>query len=157
MKKMKNNLDERQELKLLKIEHNGCWMAFWGLLLAIVIQQALGQGGMKNIAGEWVVFMCLAIYLMIGCMRNGIWDRKLKPDFKTNLVASVLAGAAIGVFWFFVSYHNYHSFVGSLATGAFMCFAVGVLCFIALTIASGVYKKRVQKLEELEDDPEDIK
>lgn len=32
MKKNKSNLDERQELKLLKIEHNGCWFAFWGLV-----------------------------------------------------------------------------------------------------------------------------
>ena len=31
-KKMKNKLDEMQELKMLKIEHNGCWFAFWGLL-----------------------------------------------------------------------------------------------------------------------------
>ena len=26
MKKTKSNLDELQELKLLKIEHNGCWL-----------------------------------------------------------------------------------------------------------------------------------
>ena len=31
IRKMKSNLDERQELKLLKIEHNGCWIAFWGI------------------------------------------------------------------------------------------------------------------------------
>ena len=28
----KSNLDEMQEQELLKIEHNGCWLAFWGLL-----------------------------------------------------------------------------------------------------------------------------
>ena len=28
----KSNLDEIQEQELLKIEHNGCWLAFWGLL-----------------------------------------------------------------------------------------------------------------------------
>lgn len=27
IRKMKSNLDERQELKFLKIEHNGCWIA----------------------------------------------------------------------------------------------------------------------------------
>ena len=32
MKKNKSNLDERQELKLLKIEHNGCWFAFLGIV-----------------------------------------------------------------------------------------------------------------------------
>ena len=28
----KSNLDEMQEQELLKVEHNGCWIAFWGLL-----------------------------------------------------------------------------------------------------------------------------
>ena len=30
MFKKENQLDEMQELKLLKIEHNGFWLAFWG-------------------------------------------------------------------------------------------------------------------------------
>ena len=34
----KNNLDEMQEQELLKIEHNGYWLAFWGLLTAIVAE-----------------------------------------------------------------------------------------------------------------------
>lgn len=32
MKRLKNNLDEMQEQKLLKIEHNGMWFAFWDYL-----------------------------------------------------------------------------------------------------------------------------
>ena len=31
--KKKSNLDEMQELELLKIEHNGCWLAFWCLFV----------------------------------------------------------------------------------------------------------------------------
>lgn len=34
----KNNLDEMQEQELLKIEHNGCWLAFWGLLAVMAVQ-----------------------------------------------------------------------------------------------------------------------
>ena len=36
MKNLKNNLDEMQEAKLLQIEHNGFWLAFWGLLATLV-------------------------------------------------------------------------------------------------------------------------
>ncbi len=32
MKIWKNRLDEMQEQKMLQIEHNACWLAFWGLL-----------------------------------------------------------------------------------------------------------------------------
>ena len=52
IRKMKSNLDERQELKLLKIEHNGCWIAFWGLLIVMAIQMIVGNDSIKNLAGE---------------------------------------------------------------------------------------------------------
>ena len=38
---MNSNLDERQEQALLKIEHNCCWLAFWGLLTALFVQHAM--------------------------------------------------------------------------------------------------------------------
>ena len=41
MRRKKSNLDEMQEQELLKVEHNGCWIAFWGLLAAIIIQSIL--------------------------------------------------------------------------------------------------------------------
>ena len=68
MKKTKSNLDELQELKLLKIEHNGCWLAFWGLLAVILTQIAIGNDSKQDLSGEWIVFMCLAAYLTIGCL-----------------------------------------------------------------------------------------
>ena len=55
IRKMKSNLDERQELKLLKIEHNGCWIAFWGLLIVMAIQMIVGNDSIKNLAGEGAV------------------------------------------------------------------------------------------------------
>lgn len=155
MKKMKNNLDELQELKLLKIEHNGCWLAFWGLLSVILIQIAIGNDSKQNLFGEWIVFMCLALYLAIGCIRNGIWDRKLKPTFKNNIIVSSIAAVVMGIFWFFISYRNYHKLVGSIATGIIMFFSIEILCFLALTLSSKIYQKRIQKLENIEDDSAD--
>ena len=91
IRKMKSNLDERQELKLLKIEHNGCWIAFWGLLIVMAIQMIVGNDSIKNLAGEGAVLMSLAFYLLVACIRNGIWDRRLKPNFKTNVIVSSIA------------------------------------------------------------------
>ena len=148
MRKTKSNLDERQELKLLQIEHNGCWLAFWGLLLVILIQILSGNGGIRNIGGEWAVFMCLAFYVLVSCIRNGIWDRKLKPNFKTNIIVSSIAAIVMGIFWFILSYKNYHKLEGSIAVGVFMFVMVEILCLIALMIFSRMYKKRLQKLED---------
>ena len=154
MKKMKNNLDERQELELLRIEHNGCWLAFWGLLIVMLIQLIAGNDSAQNLVGEWIVFMCLALYLTIACIKNGIWDRKLKPNLKTNVIASIIAAVVTGVIWFVISYKNYHKLAGAIATGVIMFLCISVLCFFALTISSKVYKNRLQKLEDIED-PED--
>ena len=97
-----SNLDELQELKLLKIEHNGCWLAFWGLLAVILTQIAIGNDSKQDLSGEWIVFMCLALYLTVGCIRNGIWDRKLKPNFKNNIMASSIAAVVMGILWFII-------------------------------------------------------
>ena len=142
MKKTKSNLDELQELKLLKIEHNGCWLAFWGLLAVILTQIAIGNDSKQDLSGEWIVFMCLALYLTVGCIRNGIWDRKLKPNFKNNIMASSIAAVVMGILWFIISYRNYHKLVGSIATGVIMFFSIEILCFLALTLTSKIYKKR---------------
>ena len=96
--------------------------------------------------------MCLAIYLSAAWMKNGIWDRKLKPNFKTNAIASVIAGTALGVIWFVISYQNYHNFIGSIMTGVFMFVCTGGLCLAALVVSSLIYKKRVEKLEKVDED-----
>ena len=47
----KSNLDEMQEQAMLKIEHNGCWFAFWGLLAAMGIQMLLQVPGKAMLGG----------------------------------------------------------------------------------------------------------
>lgn len=85
-------------------------------------QIAIGNDSKQDLSGEWIVFMCLALYLTVGCIRNGIWDRKLKPNFKNNIMASSIAAVVMGILWFIISYRNYHKLVGSIATGVIMFF-----------------------------------
>ncbi len=149
MKKMKSNLDERQEQELLKIEHNGCWLAFWGLLIAIVVQQIFYGSDFRYIAGEWIVFMFLCVYIASACMKKGIWDRRLKPDLKTNFFISLIAGAVFGVVMFtgvFMRFEN--KLAGAAAAGVISGVFVFAMCFIVLSLMAGSFKKRQQKLEE---------
>ncbi len=147
MKKNKSNLDEMQEMKLLKIEHNGCWLAFWGLVAAIVIQTVMDSGDFRSIAGECFVLIPLSLYISIACIRNGIWDRKLKPNASTNLLVSAVAGGVVGLMWFVTSYRNYHKLAGSVATFVFMFIFVFIPCFAILTVTTGFYKKRKNQME----------
>ncbi len=147
MKQKKSNLDEMQEQKLLKIEHTCCWLAYWGLIAAIVIQTLCNHGQIAYLAGELGVLAVVSIYMSIACLKHGIWDRSLKPNWKTNLVISLVAGMVMGLIWFFVSYYRYHKLIGSLATFAFMFGLTTLLCFGCLSVYASIYKKRRRKLD----------
>lgn len=142
----KNNLDEMQEQELLKIEHNGCCLAFWGLLVVMAVQMVMRVPG-RQMLGEWIVFMALSLYIAIACLRKGIWDRRLKANRKTNLIISLLAGAAAGILITvsnpYLSEPLDYVLVAGLTGGLTF-----VLCFAALSISMKLYKKRREKLDQ---------
>lgn len=151
MKKRESNLDEMQELKLLQIEHTGFWMLFWGLAAVIYIQSAMGHNDFRTIGPEALLLIGISIYELVRCIQNGIWDRKLKPDGKTNLMVSLAAGVAVGLFWGIKSYVSYHKLAGSLATFLFMSLLMTGMVLVLLLLSSDLYKKRKQQMDEAED------
>ena len=157
VKKQKSNLDEWQEQTLLRIERNGCWLAFWALLASLFIQQAVfGMGELKAVAGEWIIFMLLAAYLAAACMQNGIWDRRLKADPKTNLLVSLATAIFFAAVFAVVGYCNYRSLPGAAATFAVLFLGLFVVLFGALSLSAAIYKKRAKALEEAScDGPEE--
>lgn len=152
----KNKLDEMQEQKLLKIERNGAWFAFWGLLAAIMIQLIIGKENiLQNIAGEWIIFMSLAVYMGAACIKNGIWDRRLSPNPKTNVIFSLVAGICTGIIIFASTFIKYHKLTGSIAAGIFAALGVFASALIALSASAALYKKRVRTLEAAADKQSD--
>ncbi len=148
-KTWRSNLDEQQEQTLLKIEHNGCWIAFWGLLAALIIEMIAFGPDSRMAAGEWVVFMILCVYLAGACLKNGIWDRRFQPDIVSNLKASLLAGVIFGLITFVSIFRRYSDKpVGSAAAGIASFVMIFVLCFIALQIMAVSYRKRRAKMDE---------
>ncbi len=141
----KNNLDEMQEQKLLRIEHNAYWLSFVGLLIAIAVQMVLTPDW-KVVAGEWIVFMVSCLYLLFACMHAGIWDRRLKMDFKTNLLVSLAAAVVFGLLTFAASYLRFHDLTGSLVGSGISAVFVFVLCLIALQLSARATRKRLEKL-----------
>lgn len=158
MKRLKNNLDERQEQELLYIEHNGVWLAFWGLLAAIIVQCITGVPW-REIAGEWIVFMALCVYLLEACIRKGIWDRYLRPNFKTNAAISFFAGLATALITAVMMWRNLGGHM-EYRGAVILCTAIAggftfAICLIALSISAGATKKRQEKLEKETSEEED--
>ena len=145
--KKKNQLDEQQEQKLLRIEHNGCWLAFWGLLAALAVQMIFFDLSFARIAGEWIVFMVLALYMVLACIRAGIWDRRLKMNLGTNVMVSLVGALAAGLLNFLSIRHRFPDSPGGAASaGAITAVVTFVLCFVALTLASKVTARRQARI-----------
>ena len=142
----KSNLDEMQEQELLKIEHYGCWMAYWGLLAAMVIQMVMRVPGAQML-GEWIIFVIMSLYICIACMRKGIWDRRLKANWKTNLVISLLAAVAVAVLVILSNPYLSEPLDYVLTAGLTGGFTF-VLGFAALSVSLKLYKKRREKLDQ---------
>ena len=92
----RNNLDEMQKQTLLKIESRGFWMLWVLLLAALTIESLLGFAP-REMAAEWFIFMLGCAYSVISDLRAGIWDRRFKPNTKTNAAVSAVGGVAIFV------------------------------------------------------------
>lgn len=149
----KTNLDEMQEQTLLKIESRGMWIAFYGLVLSILAQIIIGGEHMGTaICCESILLLILSLYISISCLRHGIWDRRLRPTPKTNLLMSAAAGLAVGVATGVRSYLNYHAAVGSAAVFLLCAGFTFVLCFIAMTACAKLYEKKKSRLENEADD-----
>lgn len=150
MRTNKSNLDEFQEQELLKIEHNVCWIAFWGLFASMVIQIVMYgyEDGFKTVAAEWTLFMAICIYMGIACMRKGIWDRRLKANTLTNLVVSLVAALFTVIITVIIKLRSFpDKQVGCIVVGLIVGAFVFVLVFAGLEISRVSYKKRLAKLE----------
>lgn len=155
MKDRKNNLDERQEQIMLHIEHVGCWIAYWGLLVSILVQELLYRGDFRYVLGEWIVFMALCLYVMASCIRNGLWDRHIKPTMKNNALASLIAAGVIFLFTFLMVNRNFPGKpVGAVAAGLVSGIVVFVLCLIALSVAARATEKKQEQLEREDEESE---
>lgn len=147
---MNNKLDEMQEQKLLQVEHVGVWLAFWGLLLVILVQLVWGSG-LLELAGEWCVFMVLSIYLVVGCMKNGIWDRKIPANRKANLWTSLIAAILVGIVTaavFLVRFHDPERRIFVVVIGVLAAMALTFAAtFALLSLFLRIFRRRVVKLE----------
>ena len=145
MKTKKSNLDEQQERRLLEIESRGYWLAFWGLLAALLAQMLIYRD-VKPVFGEWIVFIVLSLYLGVSCIRAGIWDRRLDMSRRTCLIASLLAALCAALFMFGFTFLRFHRPLGSLSAGVISGLITFAGCYIALILAARATKKRQDEL-----------
>ena len=138
-----NQLDEMQEQTLRKIESRSFWLLWWGLLALITFQGFIGISP-NAILGELLLHLLVSLYMVTECIRNGIWDRHIRPTLAANLAGALIGGGAVAVLTFLRNSY----WPGALIAGA----SSGLLVFFTLQVTVGMYKKRHQQLENTEEE-----
>ena len=146
----KNNLDEMQDQKLLKLEEYGFWIMFWALAAAIVIQLVTGAA-LREVAGELIVLALGSVFIAAGTLKNGLWTRSSTPSLKGSAAASVVPALLIAAV----------HVIRMIKTKGFttenilvtLAFAAGayIACFAVLEVLRHVYNKRREALDDIAD------
>lgn len=151
-------VDERQEMDLLKVEHYSFYLMYFLLLIEMIIQGVILDGGDK-IFGEWIVFMIVSVFALVGWIRKGVWSYQYRkvPGIKSYLLWSLAAGVVGGILGFCNGMKWNSGNIQSLMVNV-LCTAIGtsVLAFVLFLIGGGITKMREKKLEkEATEDEED--
>lgn len=151
----KKVVDEREQMEMFRIEHYMYWLTFWALLISIFVQIIFLEGSFWQVAGEWTVFMLMAIGLVIGDLTGGHFDYNSRPGWKYYLSWSLIAAVAVvGVTLVNGIRHGWYESASDVILPLFFLGAQAFLfTYLALAAAGAFVKYRRRKLEEeYEDD-----
>lgn len=153
----KNVVDERERMEMYKVEHYMFWFAFWALLVSIFGQLIFMKASFGQIAGEWTVFMLMAVGTVIGEFRGGHYDYISSPGWRSYLAYSV-GGTAAFVLLILLNgmLRGYYDSIGDMALAVSVSGGIMfVLLYVSLSIGGALVKKRRKKLEEEFDDEDE--
>ncbi len=157
--KMKKVVDEREEMEMMKIEHYMYWFTFWALLVGIFGQLIFMKASFTQVAGEWTVFMLMAVGLLIGELKGGHFDYSSRPGWKSYLLYAVIAAAAgtllVLANSFMRGWYEEADMGQLLAVSLITGINIFILTFICLAAAGAFVKHRRKKLESAYDEDEE--
>lgn len=162
MKKLKELLqpkaDERQRQDLLQIEHNGYWFTYWLLFAGIFYQIAFTDHAWERITGEWLVFMASSLYIVIGCMRKGVWGYRNKkvPGIRGYLLYSLIGAVVFGSFIGFIHAIRFQVSDKTVIFTRIVTVAASlfVLLFVSYLIVGSITGARAKKLARMAEEDE---
>lgn len=156
-KNKKNNLDEMQEQRLLHIEKNCFWLLDILLFVVILVQLLMGKEK-SELTGELLCFFVANLTLVLSCIRYGIWDRRLKPDLKSNLKVSAVAAffvAVMNLLCWIAGRYEHRSPAGLVAVLLIPSVLAYAITLAIMSICSVITTKRANSLEAEQEDSED--
>lgn len=149
----KKEIDERQQADLNRVTSYGYWIAFYLLIAAILVEGIILNRPFREWAVEWGVFMIIAVYEVIACIRIGVWtETRQKPEKKDyvrySLIGSTLFSIVFTLGYYFRLKPENRTFAGIASMFVYWFVLLTVLFLIAYFIGGGIYNRRKKKIEE---------
>lgn len=145
-------VDERQEKELLKVEHYSFWFMYWLLLGVLIIQVFIMEQSWQAVAGEFIVFMAASLFLIVGCIRRGVWSYQTRkvPGVKSYLLYSLTAAVLAGLPFGLLSGIKWHQgfLPGILFCVIFYMVFIFAATFVTYCIVGAITKHREKTLEQ---------
>lgn len=147
---MRKVVDEREEMEMLRIEHGIYWLTFWALLVSIFAQLLFLNADFRQLAGEWCVFMLMAVSTVASELRGGHFDYTFRPGWRAYLLYSVVAALAVSLInlvrWSLAGYYTHPA--DMLLPLLILMVSAGGITYLCLALAGTYVKHRRKKLEE---------
>lgn len=154
-------IDERQEMDILKVEHYSFYLMYFLLLIEMIVQGIILDEGDK-IIGEWIVFMIVSAFAVIGWISKGVWSYQSRkvPGIRSYIWYSMIAGVVGAIIGYCGGLRWSAGNVPALMANAIVVAGSSFgLAFITFLIIGSIAKRREKKLEldaaEGEEDDED--
>lgn len=144
----KTHFDERQENQLLRIEHVGSTLAWWGLLAAILAQWVLFGSDFSRLGGELLVFLPLSVYLGVSPISKGLRDRYWPAALSSKALVSLVIGITVAILnAIAVWLHPARAWAGTVNMFLLLLAAVSTFSFVLLICLQKIADRRARRLE----------
>ena len=145
MKLPKSKLDEMQEQKVRKIESIGFYIAVAILMFSTLVQMLFYTDSSQYFVEYWSI-MALTVYMIIGTLKIGVWDRYSRASNKNIFCLSLASGTAVSIF-ICISAMLYGPIYSVIVDCLIFGGSTFIICILGMLILRILYRKRRQKLD----------
>lgn len=147
----RRRIDERQRADLRRVESYGYWIAFWLLLVSVIVKSVMLGRPKEEWLTEWVIFMILAIYNVVSLAWIGVWsENSPKPTFASSVSSSLLGSLGFSVIFTAGSWlQSGKTMEMKTLILMFMAWFIGLFLVLiaAFAVLMWVYRARYRRLQ----------
>ncbi len=145
--------DERVIGQKRKVDSEALGIVFYGLLLAVLIQQYVFQAPFSQYAAEITIFIAISVYIVVrNIMLGNSLFRSAKRGQKAIIINSLITGAVVAGISGIINYFKYFDLNDGNVKYTMLIFGITffsafMMCFIAFEILFIMNKRKQDQID----------